>query len=87
MYIHTNNNIHGMERDCKMCNSASRYLDTSKAAVKMATAVCVYSYSYNCHPQSTLLRLKFVFNRIIENVRQSGKQTKRVYTRKLKFIK
>ena len=50
-----------MEKDCKKYNLASRYLDTPNA-VKMTT----YSYSYNSHPQSTLLRVKFVFNRIIE---------------------
>jgi len=65
MYVLTNNNIYGMGKDCKKCNLASRYLDTPKA-VKMATVVCTYSYSYNCHRQSTLLRLKFIFNRIIE---------------------
>lgn len=53
MHILINNNIYGMERDCKKCNSASRYLDTLKT-VKMATAVCMHSYSYNCRPQITL---------------------------------
>lgn len=65
MHVLINNTIFGIEKDSKKCNLASRYLDTPKA-VKMATVVCTYSYSYNCHPQCTLLRLKFIFNRIIE---------------------